>query len=113
MAVGKDEVGPNRLVSLLARHWKLVVVVAWLLLCAWHFADRWGGFRTFALGDTDDNMRMMQARALLHGQDWFDLRQYRLNPPFGANIHWSRLVDLPLAGLILLLRPIVGGPTAE
>ena len=48
---------------------------------------------------------MMQVRALLHGQDWFDLRQYRLNPPFGANIHWSRLVDLPLAGLILLLRP--------
>ena len=34
MTVGKDEVGPNRLVSLLARHWKLVVVVAWLLLCA-------------------------------------------------------------------------------
>ena len=111
--MGKDEVGPNRLVSLLARHWKLVVVVAWLMLCAWHFADRWGNFRTFALGDTDDNMRMMQVRGLLHGQDWFDLRQYRLNPPFGANIHWSRLVDLPLAGLILLFRPFVGGPTAE
>ena len=50
---------------------------------------------------------------MLAGQDWFDLRQYRLNPPFGADIHWSRLVDLPLAGLILLLRPLVGGADAE
>jgi hypothetical protein len=33
---------------------------------------------------------MMQVRALIKGQDWFDLRQYRLNPPFGADIHWSR-----------------------
>jgi MFS family permease len=36
-----------------------------------------------------------------------------MNPPFGANIHWSRLVDLPIAGLILGLRPILGGPAAE
>jgi len=56
---------------------------------------------------------MMQVRALLHGQDWFDLRDYRLNPPFGANIHWSHLIDLPLASLILILRPLIGGPYAE
>ena len=49
-------------------------------------------------------MRMSQVRALLAGQDWFDLRQYKMNWPDGANIHWSRLVDLPLAGLILLGR---------
>src|SRR5580765_4678503 len=58
-------------------------------------------------------MRIMQVRALLHGQGWFDLRQYRLNPPYGANIHWSRLVDLPIAGLILSLRPFLGGAGAE
>src|SRR3546814_9878226 len=34
-----------------------------------------------------------------------DLRQYRLNPPGGFDIHWSRLVDLPIAGLILLFKP--------
>ena len=58
-------------------------------------------------------MRMMQVRGLLHGQGWFDLRQHRLSPPVGANIHWSRLVDLPIAGLILALRPFLGGPAAE
>jgi hypothetical protein len=36
-----------------------------------------------------------------------------MNPPFGANIHWSRLVDLPIAGLILGLRPFLGGAGAE
>ena len=66
-----------------------------------------------ALGDTDDNMRLMQVRALLDGQGWYDLRNYRLNPPGGFDIHWSRIVDLPIAGLILLLRPFVGTPEAE
>src|SRR3546814_9405936 len=55
----------------------------------------------------------MQVRALLDGQGWFDLRRYRLDPPNGADIHWSRLVDLPLAGLMLLLRLFMTGAEAE
>jgi hypothetical protein len=95
------------------RHWRLVVVLVWLGFCAWFIFRKWMEIRYFALGDTDDNMRMMQVRALLNGQGWFDLRQHRMNPPFGANIHWSRLVDLPIAGLILGLRPMIGGAAAE
>jgi hypothetical protein len=109
----KDDVPLERLLAFLERHWKLLTVVAWLLFCAWFVYTRWSNIIAFGLGDTDDNMRMMQVRALLAGQDWFDLRQYRLYPPFGANMHWSRLVDLPLAAVILLLRPFVGGPDAE
>ena len=109
----KQDVNANRWVALLERQWKWLVVVAWLLFCAWFIYTRWADIRFFNLGDTDDNMRMMQVRGLLHGQGWFDLRNYRMNPPFGANIHWSRLVDLPIAGLILLLRPVLGGPGAE
>src|SRR3954453_4966068 len=97
----------------IGRNWKAIVVVAWLLFCAWFIYSQWRAIQGFGLGDTDDNMRMMQVRGLLHGQGWFDLRQYRLNPPFGANIHWSRLVDLPIAGLILGLRPLLGGAGAE
>ena len=95
------------------RRWRLLVVAAWLATCVWSLYAAWGSIRGFNLGDTDDNMRMSQVRALLHGQDWFDLRQYKMNPPFGANIHWSRIVDLPLAGIILALRPFIGGPDAE
>ena len=109
----KDDLPIERILALLERHWKLITVAAWLAFCAWFVFVRWSNIHAFALGDTDDNMRMMQVRALLNGQDWFDLRQYRLNPPFGANMHWSRLVDLPLAARILLLRPLVGGADAE
>ena len=109
----KDQVDIQPLLRLLDRHWRLVTVAAWLMLCAWFVVNRWHQILTFDLLDTDDNMRISQVRALLHGQGWYDLRQYRLNPPFGANIHWSRLVDLPLVGLILLLRPLLGGAEAE
>jgi hypothetical protein len=56
---------------------------------------------------------MMQVRGLINGQDWFDLRQYRLDPPYGANVHWSRLVDLPIAGITLALRLFMSGAMAE
>src|SRR4051812_40557524 len=97
----------------LDRHWRWTVLAFWLVTSALLIASRWASIRGFGLGDTDDNMRIMQVRAWLDGQSWYDLRQYRLNPPYGADIHWSRLVDLPLAGLKLALQPILGGRDAE
>src|SRR4051812_36392318 len=113
MAQGKDEEFERRVLDFVARHWKWITLAVWLVFCAWFIANKWSDIRFFNLPDTDDNMRIMQVRGLLHGQGWFDLRDYRMNPPFGANIHWSRLVDLPIAGLILALRPLLGGPAAE
>ena len=113
MSGGKEGALEERILGLLDRHWKWLVLIVWLGFVAWFLWSRWTEIRWFNLPDTDDNMRMMQVRGLLGGQDWYDLRQYRLNPPFGANIHWSRLVDLPLAGLILALRPLLGGAAAE
>ncbi len=110
MGEGKDELNIAPALAFADRHWKWLILLAWLGLSAWFLFERWDQLRAFGLGDTDDNMRMSQVRALLHGQDWFDLRQHKLA---GSNIHWSRLVDLPLAGLILLLRPFVGGAQAE
>ena len=113
MAQGKDEEFERRVLDFVARHWKWIAFAVWLVFCAWFIANKWSDIRFFNLPDTDDNMRIMQVRGLLHGQGWFDLIDYRMNPPFGANIHWSRLVDLPIAGLILALRPLLGGPAAE
>jgi hypothetical protein len=95
------------------RHWWRWVLLFWVGAMAWMVWDRWGAIRIFGLGDTDDNMRIMQVRAWLAGQGWFDLRQYRLDPPYGADIHWSRLVDLPLAAIKLGLTPFLGGRLAE
>jgi hypothetical protein len=89
------------------------VLLFWLLTAAYLLYDRAIFIRWFALGDTDDNLRMMQVRGLLQGQDWFDLRQYQLDPPAGANVHWSRIVDLPIAGLMLLFRLFISGAAAE
>ena len=61
---------------------------------------------------SDDAMRLVQVRDLIGGQGWFDLFQHRLDPP-GASMHWSRVVDLPLAASILLLRPLLGTHGAE
>ncbi len=97
----------------LERYWRRLLLLFWLsfvILAIWSY---WNAIGRFALGDTDDNMRMMQVRALLSGQGWYDLRQYRLDPPGGADIHWSRLVDLPIAAIKLALQPLVGGAAAE
>jgi hypothetical protein len=102
--------GPSEFVE---RHWRPLVLLWWVLVAAWLIIQRWIAIRGFGLGDTDDNLRMMQVRALLDGQGWYDLRQYRLNPPVGADVHWSRLVDLPIAAIKLLLTPFVGGRSAE
>jgi hypothetical protein len=61
---------------------------------------------------TDDVMRLVEVRDLINGQGWFDLHQYRLDPP-GVLMHWSRVVDLPLAVSIVLLKPLIGTHAAE
>jgi len=64
-------------------------------------------FLSGSMGDPDNYMRLLEVRDLLAGQSWFDVHQYRMNPPLGADMHWSRLVDMPLAllagGLSLVL----------
>ncbi len=61
---------------------------------------------------TDDAMRLVEVRDLLSGQAWFDLTQHRLDPP-GIAMHWSRIIDAALAGMILVLRPVLGQHNAE
>ena len=95
------------------RHWIRLALAVWLIVAFWTLGDRWAQVQSLGLGDTDDNMRLMQVRALLNGQGWYDLRNYRLNPPGGFDIHWSRIVDLPIAALILVLRPFLGTGEAE
>lgn len=94
-------------------HWQRWVCVIWLLASVAFVYLRWQGIVSYGLPDTDDNVRMAQVQALLNGQGWYDLRQYRLNPPAGFNIHWSRLVDLPIAAIELAVRPFFGGIVAQ
>ncbi len=69
------------------------------------------GLRGF--DDPDSAMRLVEVREFLAGKGWFDMLETRLAPPAGVLMHWSRLVDLPIAGLILLFEPFVGREAAE
>ncbi len=106
--------GGFRLDDELDREWLRWMLLFWLGVVVWFLWQRQGNIHWLMLSDTDDNMRLMQVRAWLAGQGWYDLRQYRLDPALGGfDIHWSRLVDLPIAALILAFKPWVGTATAE
>jgi hypothetical protein len=108
MSVIPDAVPEGRI-----RHWLRWQTLIWIIACAFMLYFRWAAIHWYSLPDTDDNMRMAQVHALLNGQGWYDLRQYKLNPPVGFDIHWSRLVDLPIAAIELVVRPLAGTVVAE
>src|SRR5690606_33981857 len=84
-----------------------VVTVAILLLINLPGATDYVG------ADNDDVMRLVQVRDLLAGQSWLDLTQYRLALDGGTLMHWSRLVDLPIAGLIWAFAQLLPAERAE
>lgn len=76
---------------------------------ALHFAT----YVDYVGADNDDVMRLVQVRDLLAGQGWFDLTQYRLGLEGGTLMHWSRLIDLPIANLVLLFSLFMSPVMAE
>src|ERR1700722_16155786 len=62
------------------------------------------------LPDTDDYMYLNQVLDWMKGQGWYDNIQHRLNPPAGVPIHFSRLAQLPMAGIIFILELLGLGP---
>ena len=70
----------------------------------------WAGFPTLpaAAGDNDSMLRLVEIRDLIGGQGWFDLHQYRMGPQGGFVMHWSRLVDAPIAAIILVVSAFTG-----
>ncbi|HHG90260.1 MAG TPA: hypothetical protein ENJ90_07290 [Devosia sp.] len=92
----------------LPTNWRIVLGF-WALICVVYLARAlFSGGTIPLISGSDDAMRLVVVSDWLSGQNWFDHTQYRLNTPFGANIHWSRLIDLPIAGLIVVLKPFVG-----
>lgn len=90
-----------------------LVAAAWALCCGLMLWVFHGSFATLGFRDPDDAMRLAQVRDWIGGQRWFDVTQYRVYPPAGGPMHWSRIVDLPIADLILTFRPFVGMAGAE
>jgi hypothetical protein len=115
MAISISSVSLSRAASTV--DWRHAVATPQMVLAVWAV---WAlanlailPFAGTDLAGPDDIMRMLQVRDLLAGQGWFDVSQYRINPPYGAAMHWSRLVDLPIAALVLLFGTVLPRAQAE
>ena len=91
----------------------LRVGAIWLAVALIFIAAKWRAITGLHLPDADDSLRLVQLRDLVAGQGWFDLTQYRVNPPTGMAMHWSRLVDAPLWLVYSALAPLFGAARAE
>jgi len=89
------------------------VALIWLLITIGAIFQSADSIARASLGDPDNYMRLVQVRDWLAGQSWTDVVQHRMNPPHGGDIHWSRLIDMPIALIILALRPLFGQSIAE
>jgi hypothetical protein len=63
--------------------------------------------------DADDFMRLHQIRNWLAGHGWFDASEPRMDPGTGGDLHWSRLVDVPIGFLIRFLELLASPVMAE
>ncbi|MDO9362708.1 MAG: hypothetical protein Q7T60_07265 [Sphingopyxis sp.] len=91
-----------------------IALIIWTAMSLIALVANWQAIAALSLSDTDDAMRMAQVRDLLAGQGWWDLTQHRVNPAGGGVLmHWSRIVDAPLAAGIWLLKPLFGQAVAE
>ncbi|CAN7235232.1 GtrA family protein [Mesorhizobium sp. LjNodule214] len=93
-----------------ASSWKSDLMLALLAMLVALAVNAGTGFRelTDAGGDNDNLLRLVEVRDLLSGQGWFDLHQYRMGLEGGFVMHWSRLVDTPIAAIILVVQALTG-----
>lgn len=60
----------------------------------------------------DDIMRFLSVQSWLDGQGWYDMVQYRMLPPEGLDLHWSRYVDAAIGLVIGMLALVLPAQTA-
>ncbi|MBO6717062.1 MAG: GtrA family protein [Rhizobiaceae bacterium] len=92
--------------------WVRHLALASCIACVMFAIHAFSGFPqlTDARGDNDSLTRLVQVRDLLAGQAWFDLHQYRMGAGDGLLMHWSRLVDAPIAAIMLVSNAFGAGP---
>lgn len=72
--------------------------------------DLW---ENFSQQGNDDILRLMVVRDFIDGQGWHDVVQYRILPPDGMPLHWSRYIDAGIAAIIVPLSYFFPMPIAE
>ncbi|WP_108813980.1 hypothetical protein [Loktanella sp. Alg231-35] len=91
----------------------LVMVLSVTLVVAKAIAAGLGMEANFATMGNDDITRLVMVRDWIAGQGWYDTTQYRMAPPDGVLVHWSRYIDAGIAAIILPLSLFLPMETAE
>ena len=66
-----------------------------------------GGVFTGHLIGFDDQVRMVQVLNWVNGGGWYDRLITRANPPEGFTSIWSRIVDVPIAAVVVVAQQFV------
>jgi hypothetical protein len=88
----------------------LVALACAAAVCAGLAIQYWAAM---PIHDTDDAMRLVIVRDLVGGRGWYDQAIARLDPPQGVWLHWSRLLDGGIAGMMIALRQLLSPAAAE
>ena len=60
----------------------------------------------------DDHVRMTQVLNWVNGAGWYDRMIMRANPPEGFHTIWTRIVDIPIAAVVLLAQQFTNQTSA-
>ncbi|MCG3269068.1 hypothetical protein [Yoonia sp. I 8.24] len=91
----------------------LVILAALALVIGKAAVDGMTLREDFGTKGNDDVMRLLSVRDWLAGQGWYEVRQYRLIPPEGVSLHWSRYIDAGIAAIIVPMSWFFSPETAE
>ncbi len=92
---------------------RLPLIFIWLAVCAVIIFVSLDQIMSGIGWGPDDQLRQVQLRDWLAGQSWFDSTQHRIALPDSKPMHWPRLIELPLALVIVVLSPLIGSASAE
>lgn len=98
---------------LLAHPFRSVLALSVLIVVLKAAVDGVQMHGSFAGRDNDDIMRLLTVRDWIAGQGWYDVVQYRLLPPEGVPLHWSRYIDVGIAAIIVPFSWFLPMETAE
>jgi len=79
--------------------WRKVLLWGFLFYLVWNWKGMVLVFSQGVLPGPDDFLRYHQAQNWLLGQGWFDTTAYRMFPPSGGDIHWTRFIDAAIGGV--------------
>ncbi|WP_394152168.1 hypothetical protein [Vibrio maritimus] len=90
----------------------VIIIVVWVVVFCTAFIYSFPSILNGDLGDNDNYMRLHQVSTFIQSPSLYQLPLERFNPEDGRVMHWSRIVDVPVALVIWLTGYVVSEPLA-